>query len=127
MKIKIYYEDTDCGGIVYHTNYLKYTERARSEYFSNLSKEVFKPNQGFVLRDCECRFFASARLLDEVVVKSKILKIKSASIKLEQEIFKDELLLFRQTTTLAYVKDGKLAQIDDEFIKILNKRENGIF
>lgn len=119
MKIKIYYEDTDCGGIVYHTNYLKYTERARSEYFSNLSKEVFTPTQGFVVRNCECRFFAPAKLLDELEVKSKVIDIKSASIKLEQCIFKQDDLLFKQTTTLAFLKDGKLSKMDDSFIVLL--------
>ena len=51
MKIRIYYEDTDAGGIVYHTNYLKYCERARSEYFFASNIDITSENAHFVVKN----------------------------------------------------------------------------
>ena len=75
MKIRVYYEDTDLGGIVYHTNYIKYCERARSEIF--FSKNMLPhqgENSGFVVRDIKASFLATSTLGDMVEVKSKVLK-----------------------------------------------------
>ena len=58
MKIRVYYEDTDAGGVVYHTNYIKYCERARSELFfeRGLSPQV-SPTEFFVVKNINCDFF----------------------------------------------------------------------
>ncbi|WP_107691029.1 YbgC/FadM family acyl-CoA thioesterase [Campylobacter concisus] len=124
MKIRIYYEDTDAGGIVYHTNYIKFCERARSEAFFQAGLNFTKEGGYFVVSSLEAKFIASAVLGDEIFVQSKILEIKKASIVLEQEIYKfddknTEKLLFRATITLAFMKEEKLAKINDEIKKFL--------
>ena len=124
MKIRIYYEDTDAGGIVYHTNYIKFCERARSEAFFQAGLNFTKEGGYFVVSSLEAKFIASAVLGDEIYVRSKVLEIKKASIVLEQEIYKFddknvEKLLFRATIMLAFMKEEKLAKINDEIKKFL--------
>ena len=124
MKIRIYYEDTDAGGIVYHTNYIKFCERARSEAFFQAGLNFTKEGGYFVVSSIEAKFIASAVLGDEIFVRSKVLEIKKASLVLEQEIYKfddknAENLLFRATITLAFMKEEKLAKINDEIKKFL--------
>ncbi|WP_459818380.1 YbgC/FadM family acyl-CoA thioesterase [Campylobacter concisus] len=124
MKIRIYYEDTDAGGIVYHTNYIKFCERARSEAFFKAGLNFTKESGYFVVSSLEAKFIASAVLGDEVFVRTKILELKKASLVLEQEIYKfddknSEKLLFRATITLAFMKEEKLAKINDEIKKFL--------
>ncbi|WP_149717861.1 YbgC/FadM family acyl-CoA thioesterase [Campylobacter concisus] len=124
MKIRIYYEDTDAGGIVYHTNYIKFCERARSEAFFQAGLNFTKESGYFVVSSLEAKFIASAVLGDEVFVRTKILELKKASLVLEQEIYKFDdknakKLLFRATITLAFMKEEKLAKINDEIRKFL--------
>ncbi|OSQ25421.1 acyl-CoA thioester hydrolase [Campylobacter concisus] len=124
MKIRIYYEDTDAGGIVYHANYIKFCERARSEAFFLAGLNFTKEGGYFVVSSLEAKFIASAVLGDEVFVRTKILELKKASLVLEQEIYKfddknAEKLLFRATITLAFMKEEKLAKINDEIKKFL--------
>jgi acyl-coA thioester hydrolase, ybgC/ybaW family len=124
VKIRIYYEDTDAGSIVYHTNYIKFCERARSEAFFQAGLNFTKEGGYFVVSSLEAKFIASAVLGDEIFVRSKVLEIKKASLVLEQEIYKfddknDEKLLFRATITLAFMKEEKLAKINDEIKKFL--------
>ena len=124
MKIRIYYEDTDAGGIVYHTNYIKFCERARSEAFFEAGLNFTKESGYFVVSALEAKFLASAVLGDEVFVRTKLMELKKASLVLEQEIYKfddknAEKLLFRATITLAFMKEEKLAKINDEIKKFL--------
>ena len=124
MKIRIYYEDTDAGGIVYHTNYIKFCERARSEAFFQAGLNFTKEGGYFVVSSLEAKFIASAVLGDEVFVRTKILELKKASLVLEQEIYKfddknAEKLLFKATITLAFMKEERLAKINDEIKKFL--------
>ena len=124
MKIRIYYEDTDAGGIVYHTNYIKLCERARREAFFQAGLDFTKEGGYFVVSSLEAKFIASAVLGDEIFVRSKVLEIKKASLVLEQEIYKfddknAEKLLFRATITLAFMKEERLAKINDEIKKFL--------
>ena len=125
MKIRIYYEDTDTGGIVYHTNYIKFCERARSEAFFQAGLDFTKEGGYFVVSSLEAKFIASAVLGDEVFVRTKILELKKASFVLEQEIYKfddknAEKLLFRATITLAFMKEGRLAKIDESMKTFIN-------
>lgn len=88
MQIRIYYEDTDCGGIVYHTNYIKYCERARSEIFFSKTFYPFNEKASFVVSSLNANFISSAKLGDEIKIQTKVLKIKHVSANLLQEIFK---------------------------------------
>ena len=93
--VRIYYEDTDCGGIVYHTNYIKYCERARSEIFFSAGILPNTERVGLVVRKLNAEFLDSAKLGDLLVVKTKIMKLGQTSLTLAQEIYRahDSLLL----------------------------------
>ncbi len=121
MKIRIYYEDTDMGGIVYHANYIKYCERARSElFFSNGLSPAFEGGH-FVVRHLEADFKAPATLGDIIEVKSKVLDIGGASLKIKQEIFKNDTLIFSMLGKYAYVVDGKPAKISEIAKEMMQK------
>jgi len=112
MKIRVYYEDTDAGGIVYHANYLKYCERARSEFFFQEGLTPIIDGAHFVVRKMDCDFISSALFADVLDVSSSIEIINRASFIMNQEIKKDEKVLFKTKVTLALVKDGKPKRID---------------
>jgi len=116
MKIRVYYEDTDAGGIVYHTNYLKYCERARSEvFFQRGMIPSLGDSSGFVVRDIKASFLATSALGDTLNVTSKILTLKSSSLVLLQEVWKEEVKLFSMEVVLVYIDKGKPCRIPEAF------------
>ncbi|AOO64966.1 YbgC/FadM family acyl-CoA thioesterase [Sulfurospirillum halorespirans] len=114
MKTRIYYDDTDAGGVVYHANYLKFCERARSDLFYEKGKSPAVNGGHFVVTHLEADFIKSAKLGDVIEVKTKLLLLKNASLILQQEVWREEVKLFAMTSTLAYVKEGKPCKIDEE-------------
>jgi len=120
MKIRIYYEDTDAGGIVYHTNYLKYCERARSEYFFASNLDIMGENSHFVVKNLEADFIKPAYLGNLIEVKTSVLEIKKASVKLKQEIFKDKIKIFSMNLILAFLKNGKITKMPEKYKLIFN-------
>ncbi|BFU78096.1 thioesterase family protein [Arcobacter sp. 15-2] len=119
MNIRVYYEDTDAGGIVYHANYLKFCERARSEYFFSQNLVPIIDEAHFVVRKMDCDFISSAYFSDVLKVVSKIKEIKKASFIMTQEIKKDERLIFKTEVTLVLAKDGKPKRIDENIKDML--------
>ena len=119
MTIRVYYEDTDTGGIVYHTNYIKFCERARSELFF---ERGMLPSQGdgsgFVVRNIDANFLATSKLGDLLNVTTKILTMKNSSLTLLQEVWKDELKIFSMEVLLVYVDQGKHSSIPKEFSEL---------
>ena len=111
---------------VYHTNYIKYCERARSEAFFEAGLNFTKEGGYFVVSALEAKFLASAVLGDEVFVRTKLIELKKASLVLEQEIYKfeekdAEKVLFKATITLAFMKEGRLAKIDESMKTFINE------
>ena len=91
--VRVYYEDTDAGGIVYYANYLKFAERARTEFIRTLGvnqeKNLEAGQTGFVVRSCNIDYIASARLDDALVVTCKILEAGGASLRANVEIVRN--------------------------------------
>jgi acyl-CoA thioester hydrolase len=88
-SVRVYYEDTDAGGIVYYANYLKFFERARTEWLRALGinqTKFLEQNIGFVVRKVEMDNVASAKLDDLLEVKSTITTLKRASLVFHQQI-----------------------------------------
>ena len=119
MKVRIYYDSTDAGGIVYHTEYLKFCEQARSEIF--FKNNIFFENEGYVVKEIKASFLSSAKLGDLLDIKTKLIEMKKVSLKIKQEIFKNKTKIFEAEITLAYLKNGKLSKIPQNHIKILNE------
>ena len=113
MKIRVYYEDTDTGGVVYHSNYLNFCERARSEVFFDRDITPVLESGHFVARRVIGDYFASAKLGDLLEIKSELVKMKAASFILKQAIFKDEVKIFELEIVLAYIDfEGKPKKIE---------------
>lgn len=108
MRIRIYYEDTDAGGIVYHTNYIKYCERARSELFFAQGKQPYDGDRsGFVVKNINANFLGMASLGDLIEVTTEVIKIKAASVMLQQNIYKEKECIFSMEILLVFVREGK--------------------
>lgn len=121
MKIRVYYEDTDTGGVVYHSNYLNFCERARSEAFFIKGLSPVLKSGHFVARRVEADFISSAKLGDELEVKTELFEMKAASFVLEQTIFRDEKKIFKLYITLAYINfEGKPQKITKEISELIN-------
>ena len=102
-QTRIYYEDTDCGGIVYHANYLKYCERARSEWFFAQGILPQQNNIGFVVKNMNLDFLSPAKLGDLLTIHTEILEQKNASITLKQTILRESLSKQTQTKKPIFV------------------------
>jgi len=113
MKIRVYYEDTDAGEIVYHSNYINFCERARSDAFFKKNMTPVLKSGHFVARKLEADYFSSAKLGDLLDVTTELVQMKAASFKLLQTIYKDEKKIFELSITLAYITfDGKPQKLD---------------
>jgi acyl-CoA thioester hydrolase len=95
--VRVYYEDTDAGGIVYYANYLKFFERARTEWLRALGIHqqalLDEENAAFVVRSAAVEYLASARLDDEVTLKLSVEKLGRASVQFAQQAWLGETLL----------------------------------
>jgi acyl-CoA thioester hydrolase len=114
MQIRVYYEDTDMGGIVYHANYLKFCERARSEVFFQSGSTPHIEGGEFVAASLEAKFVASARLGDILDVTTEIVSLKGSSLLLRQKVLKDDIILFDMNIKLGFVKSGKIGRMSKD-------------
>jgi len=120
MQIRVYYEDTDVGGVVYHSNYLNFCERARSEAFYEKGMTPILEGGHFVARKIIGDFFASAKLGDILNIKSELIKMKAASFVLKQCVYKGEEKIFELEIILAYITfEGKPQKIDPSTKQLL--------
>jgi len=120
MKIRVYYEDTDTGGVVYHSNYLNFCERARSEAFYEKGLSPILEGGHFVARRVVGDFYSSAKLGDLLEVRSELLKMRSASFTLKQMIYKGEEKIFELEILLAYISfDGRPQRLDTQSKELL--------
>ena len=120
MQIRVYYEDTDCGGIVYHSNYLNFCERARSELFFRKGLSPHDENNFFVVKHMECDFISSAKFGDMLDVSTTVIELKKASLKMEQLITRDNDNIFKTIVTLVFLRDGKPSRIPEEKLAIFS-------
>ena len=117
-KLKVYYEDTDSGGVVYYANYLKYLERARTEAlfsigFSNkIVQDQF--NSLIIVKSCNIEYKKSAYLEDNLIIKSFIASLSKTSFVMDQSIFRDDLLIVDAKIHLVFVNtNGKPTKIPE--------------
>jgi acyl-CoA thioester hydrolase len=118
-KIKVYYEDTDSGGVVYYANYLKFLERARTEalfsigYSNKKIKEKF--NSLIIVKSCNIEYKKSANLEDELKIRSFVKSITKTSFFMNQIISRDEEIIIEAQIHLVFVNEnGKPVKIPDE-------------
>ena len=109
--MRIYIEDTDPGGIVYYVNYLKFMERARTEFMRSLGFDrsaTFTSASMFVVRDLAIRYLSPAFLDDEIRVTVVVTNVKGASIGMRQNVFRGENELVDASLSLVWVDRDNL-------------------
>lgn len=108
-RCRVYYEDTDAGGVVYYVNYLKFMERARTERLRALGfaqSQLAEQGLLFVVHSAEARYLAPARLDDELVVSAELDELNRASLVFTQQVRRagDDALLCEGRITVACVR-----------------------
>ncbi|MGN0902961.1 MAG: tol-pal system-associated acyl-CoA thioesterase [Succinivibrio sp.] len=107
LNVRVYYEDTDAGGIVYYANYLKFCERARTDWLRSLGmsqSEMLEKHQGFVIRSIKGNYISSARLDDLLTVTCVPVKVRNASLKIFQQVYNQhQELLFEFECSIAFL------------------------
>jgi acyl-CoA thioester hydrolase len=120
MNIRVYYEDTDTGGVVYHSNYLNFCERARSEAFFDRGITPVLEKGHFVAKKLNAEYISSAKLGDMLRVESRLIKIKSASFTIKHSIYREDSKIFEMEITLVYISfEGKPQRLESETLKLL--------
>ena len=108
-KVKVYYEDTDAGGVVYYANYLKYLERARTEALTNIGLSNLKIKDNFealiIVKSCNIDYKKSAFLEDELNIKSHIISITKTSFTMSQTIIKNKIVIAEAKVHLVFVNE----------------------
>ncbi len=121
MKIQVYYEDTDCGGVVYHSNYLNFCERARSELFFKKGLSPLKGDEFFVVKKIEANYIKPALFGDVLDVQTKLIDKKNTSLIMEQNIYRNEEHLFSMLVTVVFLKNMKPSRIPQELMVVFNE------
>ena len=115
-NVKVYYEDTDAGGIVYYANYLKYLERARTEALSTIGLSNLQIKDKFgaqiIVKSCNIEYKKSAQLEDELQIRSFIKSITKTSFYMNQIITNDETTITEAQVHLVFVNEkGKPVKV----------------
>ena len=109
FPVRVYYEDTDFSGNVYHAAYLQFMERARTEWLRARDvhhNKLIKDGLAFAVRHMEIDFLAPAKIDDELVVSTQISKLTGARIGLAQVILRGEQVLIEAQVTIVLIKEG---------------------
>ena len=118
-NLKVYYEDTDSGGVVYYANYLKFLERARTEALFSIGFSNKKVQENYnsliIVKSCNIEYKKPAHLEDELKVRSFVKSITKTSFFMSQIITKDDEIIVEAQVHLVFVnKEGKPVKIPDE-------------
>ncbi len=127
FNLRVYYEDTDAGGIVYHANYLKFAERARTEMIRDcgLTNSSVRNEFGviIVVRHIDINYTAPAKLEDSLVVESEIVETGRTSFLMKQVVLREDHPLATLLVKLVCVdlETGKATRTPDKLLAILNR------
>jgi len=124
LSARIYYEDTDAAGIVYYANYLKFTERARTEMLRDRGFELQawgeETGLAFVVQRCNVEYRRPARLDDVIEVRTFVNRVGAASLSARQDIYREETLLVSMDVRLALIdREMKPARLPKALIAAL--------
>jgi acyl-CoA thioester hydrolase len=120
LTVRVYYEDTDFTGIVYHANYLRYMERGRTNYLRLIgadqralfeAAEQEAPGFAFVVRSMTLDYLRPARMDDILHVLTEPEEVKGASITLRQQVMREDVLLVAASVRVAFISGGRARPI----------------
>jgi acyl-CoA thioester hydrolase len=128
MQIRVYYEDTDFSGIVYHANYLRFMERGRTNHLRLMGAaqhalfaeaQVESPGFAFVVRSMQIDFLKPARMDDVLDVVTWPVAVRGASITLAQEVRRVEQILVKAQVRVAFISGGKAQPIPKSLRQVM--------
>ena len=131
LPIRVYYEDTDFSGVVYHANYLRFCERGRSDCLRLLGVHHHELQQGglalsFVVRRMVCDFLAPARIDEILEVESRFVGLSGARMEIAQTVSRDGETLFRAAVTAALIDaEGRPKRLPKPMIAALSRLAGG--
>ena len=124
-QVRVFYEDTDFSGFVYHANYLKYCERARSNYLRVIGVDqnaMFAEGQAFVVRKMDCEFLRPAKFEDVLEVETRLTEMGGARFELAQLVKRGAEAIFSAKVTVAIIgPSGRPQRIPPEFVTKLSR------
>jgi len=130
FRIKIYYEDTDAGGVVYYANYLRFMERGRTELLSDKGIDVAEYHSKgyfFPVIHVDIHYRRPAKLGEIIEVATQLVEITNTTITFKQEILRDDAVLVEATVKLACInRDGKPQRIPPELASLFSDRKNNV-
>ena len=110
VEFRVYYEDTDAGGVVYHSNYLNFAERARTEFLRKLgvNQSEAKEKDGilFVVKSLNIEYKKPALLDDVLTIKTQITETSKVRMEMEQDIFRDDVLIAKVVVNIVCVNEA---------------------
>lgn len=122
--IRVYYEDTDMGGVVYHANYLRYIERARSDWVRQLGNDQNAMREAgivWVVRRIEADYLAAAKFEDQLVVHTTMTGVTTARLAMQQLVLRGETPIFRaQVTAVCMNRAGRPVRLPAEIRALLS-------
>jgi len=126
FSLRVYYEDTDLAGIVYYANYLKFIERARSEWVREIGVDqvALKAEHGivFAVRRVEADYLAPAKFDDMLVVETQVSEITAARITLTQDVTRGGYALFKSVVTLVCMgENGRPSRLPADIRQLMQR------
>jgi acyl-CoA thioester hydrolase len=129
MAVRVYYEDTDFSGVVYHASYLRFMERSRTDFlrllgvdhralFEEAGKEA--PGFAFVVRSMKLDYLKPAHMDDVLTIVTSPAEIAGASLTLKQEVFRGDILLLEALVKAAFVSGGRARRIPEALRKAMS-------
>lgn len=122
-KVRVYYEDTDMGGVVYHANYLRYIERARSDWVRKLGNDQNAMRDAgivWVVRRIEADYRAAAKFEDELEIETDMVSITGARLVMEQHVKRgDQVIFHAMVTAVCMNASGKPVRLPAEIRALL--------
>ena len=123
FPVRVYYEDTDMGGVVYHANYLRFIERARSDWVRKLGNDQNAMRDAgivWVVRRIECDYIAAARFDDELVIETEMTSISGARLVMDQVVKRgDDVIFEAQVTAVCMNEKGRPVRLPAEIRALL--------
>jgi acyl-CoA thioester hydrolase len=124
LPVRVYYEDTDFSGVVYHANYLRFLERGRTELLrsAGVDQSILHAEPGgiiFAVRRMTIEYVRPARMDDLLAIETETTEIRGASLRMGQRILRDETVLLTAEIHVAVLAGGKPVRLPDEIRRLL--------
>lgn len=132
FAVRVYFEDTDAGGVVYHANYLRFMERARSDMLRALGIDqaaALGAGEGvYAVTEVAIKYRASARLDDALLLHSEVRRVRAASCVIQQRVMRGAEILADALVTVAFVSpDGKPKRQPRAWVELFERKKRNAF